>query len=112
MKNESTEDRIIHLQKMFQASPNDVFLAYVLGLEYQKREDFLQAISCFEMAISLDPNYLAAYYQKALSLVEVSQKKIALETLELGIERAKALGDNKTLAEMNNLRMNMLIDLD
>lgn len=112
MKNESTEDRIIQLQKMLHASPNDVFLAYALGLEYQKRIDHLKAISCFELALSIDTHYLAAYYQKAISQVETNQISHALETLEEGISDATKQGDSKTLAEMKNFKMNLLLELD
>lgn len=112
MKNESPNTRLEQLQKMLQASPKDAFIAYVLGLEYQKINDQAKAIECFDLALLADANYLAAYYQKAISLAESTQTQAAVDTLTEGLLAAKAQGDTKTQAEMNNLRMNLLIELD
>lgn len=112
MKNESESTRVEQLQKMLQLAPKDAFLAYALGLEYQKLNKHAAACSFFDKALETDSQYLAAYYQKAISLYAHELVKEAIECLEIGLGAAKALGDTKAQAEMNNFKMNLLLELD
>lgn len=112
MKNESTDERIEQLQKMLQLAPNEVFVLYALGLEYQKISEFEKAIAYFDRVLANDKNYLAAYYQKSIALAEINQITAAINTLESGLAMAKAQGNFKTVAEMNNLKMNLKLELD
>lgn len=112
MKNESERARLQQLQKMLESAGGDVFVVYAMGLEHQKLNEHEQAALAFEKAIQKDGNYLAAYYQKAISLSAIDQIQEALNCLELGVEAAQTLGDTKSLAELKNLHMNLLLELD
>ena len=93
-------ERIEQLQKLLKADPNDPFCLYGLAQEYGKQGDHEQAVAWYDRTLQADANYCYAYYHRAKSLDELDRTEEARETLERGIERAQAVGDEKALGEL------------
>ena len=109
MKNESENTRLERLLSMHQSQPNDVFLNYALALEWQKNGDKAAAIEAFEKTLSLQADYLAAYYQLGQLYHESNQLEKAISCFEKGISAAQKSNDLKALAELKNALMNAQI---
>lgn len=84
---------------MLAAEPDDPFCLYSLALEYAKAGDAATAIAHFDRTIEVDPDYCYAYYHKARVLEENDDLDGAVETLRIGLERAKAIGDQQAISE-------------
>lgn len=94
--------RINTLLDLLKQEPQDLFLNYALGIEYAANSKALkQAEDKFKYVLSLDENYLAAYYQLG-KLYEVQQNIAeALNYFKRGLEKAKEKKDNKAVNEFN-----------
>lgn len=96
-------DRIDQLRKLLEAEPDDPFCLYSLAQEYAKREDFVQAVEWYDRALKADPHYHYAYYHKAKALQATEQIDAAMATIRVGIEHARAKGEQKALNELMSL---------
>lgn len=96
-------DKIVELNKMISEDPSDPFLHYALGLEYAKKKNFQEAMSCFQTVIHLDENYIAAYYQLGLLFIELDIVDVAQTYIKKGIEMAINKKDVKSRGELQEL---------
>ncbi|RMF81970.1 MAG: tetratricopeptide repeat protein, partial [Nitrospirae bacterium] len=71
--------------------------------ERAKRGLWAEARAAYERVLHLDPGYLAAYYHGAVALRDAGEVAEARAWLARGVEAARAKGDDKTLAEMQEL---------
>ena len=88
------------LQERLQSEPDDVFLNFGLAMAYRSAGRTEEAIAQFDRTCSLDENYVAAYFQKAILLAQTDETAAARQTLENGIARAQAIGDTHAEGEM------------
>jgi len=95
--------RIEQIRKMLEAEPSDVLLNYALALELFNAGQHDEAIEQFDKVIALDPNYSAAYMQKARSLIGLHRQAEARTVLEKGIQMAVAAGDAHAQEKMEEL---------
>lgn len=95
--------RLEQLQKLVAQSPDDPMTHYVLGLEFANQERWDEAITAYDRALEVDRNYIAAYYHKARAEIRGGRRASAIETLRVGQVAARAVGDEKTWAEMQDL---------
>ena len=93
-------DRISQLKTMLDAEPNDTFCMYGLAMEYAKQGDLDQSIAWFDKIIAIDPNHCYAYFHKAKVQEEAGDVAAACDTLRIGLEQAKAIGDAKAANEI------------
>lgn len=92
--------RINTLQELLKKEPNDVFLNYALGLEFAALPANADiTIAQFLKTISLDPEYIAAYYQLAKFYEVLAKKTEALTYFEIGLKIAEQKRDLKTVNE-------------
>jgi Tfp pilus assembly protein PilF len=91
--------RIDMLLEMLNAEPNDVFLNYTLGLEYVAEFNVTNAELQFKIALRLNPNYIAAYYQLGKLYESILKNQEALDYFKLGLEKAKLQKNNKAINE-------------
>ena len=56
-------DKIATLEQFLKEDPADTFSRYALALEYAKIEDVSKALFLLGQLKSIDPGYLALYYQ-------------------------------------------------
>lgn len=92
--------RLDKLNRLLDADPNDAFVLYGIAQEYAKLGEHPRAAEFYDRCLASDPNYLYAYYHKAVSQNEDGDAAGAQATLTLGVTRAKAAGDAKALSEL------------
>ncbi|MBN2445379.1 MAG: hypothetical protein JXO22_01540 [Phycisphaerae bacterium] len=97
-------ERLAQLQKLAALEPNDPMAHYAVGLELANLERWDEAVLAFDAALRADAGYSAAYYHKGKSQIKAGHAADARETLNAGIEIARAAGDMKTVKEMTELR--------
>lgn len=88
---------------MLQEEPNDIFLNYALGLEYAAVSDHTKALNQFNAVFTLDPDHVAARHQAALVELDRSNIEDAISHAEVGMAKARAKGDHKASAELQEL---------
>lgn len=96
-------DRRDQLKKLYDADPNDPFVTYGLAMEDVKAGDDVGALAWLDKTLDLDAGYCYAYYQKGLALGRQGKPDEAKAAVEQGIARAKAVGDAKATAELEEL---------
>lgn len=93
-------DRLSQLSKLRAADPGDADMPYMIAQEHAKLGDTPAALIAYDECLALDPDYLYAYFHKARALEADERLVEAMETLRVGIQRAKARGDMKALGEI------------
>lgn len=95
----SQQARIDKLLDMLKSEPEDLFLNYALGIEYLTVSRFTESEVQFKKVLTLDVNYIAAYYQLGKLLEAQTKTQEALEHYHSGLEKAKLKKDNKAINE-------------
>ncbi|MFH0982318.1 MAG: tetratricopeptide repeat protein [Planctomycetota bacterium] len=94
---------IEQLEALLQKDPDDVFLNFGLAMQLTREQRYEEGLARFDRVIGLDPNYIAAYHQKAQTLVKMRNLKEAKRTLAAGITAAERLGNKHARSEMQEL---------
>ncbi len=95
--------RLEKLQALLEKEPNDAFLNFGLAMELAKHERFAESLAQFERTIQLDPNYIAAYFQRGRTMVTMGDIPTAREALREGIHKAAEIGEFHAKSEMEEL---------
>lgn len=95
--------RLDQLQKLLTTEPEDAFLNFGLAMELAKAQRFEESLAQFERVMQLDPNYIAAYFQKAKTLLVMGDDDAAKAALRRGIAQAESCGEMHAKAEMEEL---------
>ncbi len=95
--------RIDLLLEYIKDDPDDPFLRYALGLEFQKAGNDDQALEQFLLVKDRFSDYLPNYYQLGSLLVRKGDKQEAISVLNTGIELAASQGDDHTAGELRGL---------
>jgi Tfp pilus assembly protein PilF len=94
--------RVKSLEEMMKKEPHDLFLNYALAIEYLNDINFIdKAEAQFKFVLSLDENYIAAYYQLGKLYEVLSKTNDALIAYKKGLSIAKLKKDNKSVNEFN-----------
>ena len=93
-------DRIEKLKKMLENEPNDPFCLYGLAQEYTKTGELDRAVELYERTIEIDPAHSYAYFHLARVLEQQDEIDRARQTLQAGLERARAADDQKAAEEI------------
>ncbi len=94
---------IEQINKLLAKEPDDAFLNFALAMELAKNGRAAESIAQFDRVIALDPNYTAAYFQKARTLIATGDIEPAKAALRTGIDRAQAIGNAHAAGEMSEL---------
>jgi tetratricopeptide (TPR) repeat protein len=95
--------RLEQLRRLAAAQPGDPFTHYGVGLEYMQLERWDDALAAFEQTLSIDPQYSAAYFQKARTELKLGRRAEAAETLKAGMAVAAARGETHTVSKMQEM---------
>jgi tetratricopeptide (TPR) repeat protein len=95
--------RLAQLQQMLADEPDDLFLNYALGMEYQKSGDANAALAQFAAMNQRFPDHVAAWHQRGRLLADVGDTPAACEVLKQGISVAERVGDSHAAGEMQGL---------
>lgn len=93
---------IEQLEKLLEADPRDTFVLYGLAQEHAKGGDHETAVSFYRRCLDEDPHYCYAYFHEAKSLEAMGSVGEAIARLKLGVEAARAAGDDKALGEIGS----------
>ncbi len=52
---------------------------YCRGLSLYNKDDYKEAIECFDQALKIDPNFLDAHYGKGSAIKELGENIAAIE---------------------------------
>ena len=86
--------------KMLDAGKEGALLRYSLGNEYMKVRDVMHAALHLRQAVTLDPEYTAAWKLLGRALAESGRAAEALEAYTEGIAVAGRRGDKQAQREM------------
>lgn len=92
--------RLIQIQEMLKAEPNDEFLNYALAIELEKNGDIESAIAQLNSMLQKNEHYLAAYYKLGKLLEELSKLEEAKKVYLKGQEIAKEQNNKKVFGEL------------
>ncbi|GMU34136.1 MAG: tetratricopeptide repeat protein [Planctomycetia bacterium] len=95
--------RLEQLQNLLAKEPEDAFLNFGLAMELAKNSRFDESLVQFERVMQFDPNYIAAYFQKAKTLLTMGDEDAAKAELRRGIAQAQACGEMHAKGEMEEL---------
>jgi len=94
------DERLEKLHRMVETDPGDAFCLYGLGQEYARRGRHDDSIGWYDRCLAADPDHCYAYFHKARVLEECGRVPEAIETLRLGLARAKAVADAHAAREI------------
>lgn len=97
------QNRIKLLEQYIQEDPSDPFNHYALALELAS-EDQDRAIAILLTLIKENPEYLPAYYQAALILLDQNRIEETKIVLSQGIKVANRQNEHKTIKELRQLQ--------
>ena len=95
--------RLDQLRRLAAAQPNDPFMHYGVGLECVQLERWEEALAAFERTLEVDPQYSAAYSQKARVELKLGRREAAAGTLHAGIAVAAGKGETHAVSKMQEL---------
>lgn len=91
--------RLMQLEALAKARPDDPFAWYSLALE-KKKTDLPGALEVFHKIHEAHPSYLPNYYHYGKALEEAEETERAAAILLEGIEVARAQGNGHALSEL------------
>ncbi len=96
-----------HITNMLDESPQDSFLHFALAKEYEKEDNYEQAVSEYKWIVENDPEYVGVYYHLAHAAIELELESEYIESIfNNGISIAKGQNDQHAKAELQNAKMN------
>jgi tetratricopeptide (TPR) repeat protein len=92
--------RLDKLRELLENQPDDSFMQYAVGFEYESSGDFGQALEWYEKILAQHKEYLPVYYQCGLLYAQLGRFEKAVALLREGIILAKAQGEDKMQREL------------
>ena len=91
---------IENLEKLLSQGQDNAMLRFGLGNAYFQQKDFATAVVHLEHAVSMDPQYSAAWKLLGKALAGNNDKTGAISAFEKGIACAEQKGDIQAVKEM------------
>jgi tetratricopeptide (TPR) repeat protein len=95
-----SNSRLDKLLEMLKLQPDDPFLLYAVGFEYESSGDDQKATGYYETILQNNPDYLPVYYQVGLFYSRTGNPEKGIRLLNQGIDLARQQNDRKTLREL------------
>jgi tetratricopeptide (TPR) repeat protein len=93
-------NRLEILQTMVEQNPNDSFSRYGLAMEYANTGSLEKAAGEYEVLLSFNPDYAAAYYHGGQTLEKLGRLDDARGLYRRGLEATRRTGDAHTHSEI------------
>lgn len=103
-----SSQRIEQLKQILAADPGDTFAKYAMGLEFVSLNELDNAVNIFNEIVTLDPNYVAVYYQLGKAYELLGDDMNAKKFYEKGIYVASSQNDDHTKAELEQALNDLL----
>ena len=97
-------DRLGMLEKLVVAKPEDPFPKYGLAMELKKLDRPDDAVAAFERLLAAHPSYVPSYLMFGNLLESLGRAPRAAEVYGLGIDAARASGDDHAIGELQSAR--------
>lgn len=92
-------EKLLELQTLY---PDDLFNKYAVAMEYLGLGKASIAKEIFEQVLKSDKNYVPAYYQLGIILMNENNEKGALDVFEKGMASAKLKQDSRSVREFQS----------
>lgn len=93
--------RLEHLTRLLESSPNDSFLLFALAKEHEGLHNQRDALTFYLRLLESDPGYVGLYYHLG-KLYEAQQDiEKAIMTYKNGIKVSKKAGDRHAMSELS-----------
>ena len=96
-------DRIEKIQSMLRDEPASEMLLYMLAMEQRKEGSLADALGGFQALQQREQPHVPSFLMGAQLLVDLSRVTEARATLRVGIESARAQGNDHAAGEMAEL---------
>lgn len=103
--------RLLKLQTLLKDQPNDSFILFAMAKEYEKANQLEKAKETYLDILRYDSAYIGVYYHLGKLQEALDLSSQALETYSKGIDLAKKNSDQHSLAELQNAKMNLELEL-
>jgi len=97
-----SEKRLAMLEKMVADGSTDSFVWYGLAMEYASFERHDDAIATYSKLRERDPSYVPAYLMCGQYLAKLGRTSEARDWLMVGIEKARAAGNEHAAGELES----------
>lgn len=104
-------ERLQKLKNFLKEDPNDDFILFALAQEYQKMDQLNEALEYYIQLQNKNPYYIGTYYHLGKLYEDLNQQETALESYKDGIEKAKERKDLHALAELQNAKTNLELEM-
>ena len=88
------------LSELLSQDPSNALARYGLAMEYSNAGEFTRALDEFQKLLAANPDYPAAYFMAAQTLVKAKRPEEAKKMLQDGIAAAQRKGDSHARSEM------------
>jgi predicted Zn-dependent protease len=95
--------RIESLKEILAQDPNNTLARYGLAIEYANAGKFESALEEFGKLLSANPDYAAAYFMAAQTLIKAGRVEGAKKMLVDGIAAAERKRDSHAVSEMQGM---------
>ncbi len=95
-------DRIHYLIELLKETPNDSFVLFALGKEYEKIGDLEKSKEYFEKLKFNNPDYVGLYLHLGRLHRKMGNRSLAQTVFEEGLLVARKNGDFHALGELNS----------
>src|SRR5689334_5823046 len=93
-------NRLEILKNMVAQDPTNSFSRYGLAMEYANSGDLAQAVTEYEALLSVNPDYVAAYYHGGQALEKLGRLDDARAIYRRGLDATRRKGDMHTNSEI------------
>ena len=93
-------NRLEILTNMVAQNPGDSFSRYGLAMEYANSGSLDKAIAEYELLLTSNPDYAAAYYHGGQALEKLGRTDDARRMYHRGLEATRRTGDAHTNSEL------------
>ena len=99
--------RLQHLSRLLESSPNDAFILFALAKEHEGLHNQEEALAFYLRLLEADPGYVGLYYHLGKLYEQQQDFDKAVLTYKQGIEVSKKAGDRHAMSELGGALLNL-----
>ena len=103
----NTSPRLTNLLSFLAESPKDSFIRFAVAKEYEKLQDWDQALHYYLLLTKESPDYIGTYYHLGKLQEQMNEPAKAFATYKLGMQVAKNAGDQHALSELAGAKLSL-----
>lgn len=106
----TTSPRLLQLQGMLDAQPQEAFLLFAVAKEHEKLDNAAEALAHYERLREADADYVGLYYHLGKLHERAERYDQAVAVYAAGMLVAKRAGDQHALAELAGAKLELSDD--